>query len=108
MADIRRVNLELWEGNDRGCAFETEHLQIMRIRLAAGEAVPHHNANSEVLLVPLAGTIRFESGETSETFGVGEALSVDYGTPMDVSNPGPERAAFLVVKAPHPKSLLGK
>jgi quercetin dioxygenase-like cupin family protein len=80
----------------------------MRIRLAPGESLPPHNANSEVLLVPLVGAVRFASADRVEDFAVGEALSVPYQTPMDVSNPGAEPAVFLVVKAPHPKTRVGK
>jgi quercetin dioxygenase-like cupin family protein len=105
MPNLEKLSLKLADGPDRGCVFETEDLQVMRIRLAPGEALPHHNANSNVLLVPLAGTVRFVTEGVEEDFTVGEAMSVPYDTPMDVSNPTETPAAFLVVKAPHPKSF---
>jgi quercetin dioxygenase-like cupin family protein len=105
MPRVEKVSLKLGEGPDRGCVFETDDLQVMRVRLGPGEALPHHNANSHVLLVPLAGTVRFETQGAQEKITVGEALSVPYGTPMDISNPAQAPAVFLVLKAPHPKTF---
>jgi len=105
MPPLEKIRLKFGEGPDRGCVFETENLQVMRIRLAPAEALPAHNANSHVLLVPMVGTVRFATDGVQEDFTVGEAMSVPYGTPMDVSNPADSPSIFLVIKAPHPKSL---
>jgi len=55
MAQVEKVDLQNQTGTDRTCVWETDHIQIMRIRLSPGEALPHHNSNSNVLLLPLAG-----------------------------------------------------
>ena len=103
MPELERVDLHLADAAERMCVWETEHLQIMRMRLGVGESLPPHNANSDVLLLPLEGTITFAGEGRTETFGVGEALSVPYDTPMKVSNGGGPPALLLVLKAPHPK-----
>ncbi len=104
MPELQRVDLHLTDAAERMCAWETEHLQVMRMRLGVGDSLPPHNANSDVLLLPLAGTIAFAGEGRTETFGVGEALSVPFGTPMNVSNGGEVPALLLVLKAPHPKN----
>ena len=105
MSVIQRVNFQLTEGMARGSVYDTDDIQIMRIRLLANEALPHHNSNANVLLVPLMGRIRLVTTAGDETIGVGEALSVPYQTPMDVSNAGDDIAIFLVLKTPHPKTF---
>lgn len=105
MSDIHLVDLQLTAGNDRACVYETDDVQIMRVRLAPGEALPHHNSNSNVLLTPLEGAVRFEGGKTTEVFGVGQGLSVPFDTPMDVSNGTDGATTFLVIKTPHPRKM---
>jgi len=102
----RTVDLMLDSGPERGPVYETDDIQIMRIRLAPGDALPFHHANSNVLLVPLTGRLRFEeeSGEAHEV-APGEGLSVAFETPMLVSNPGDKLLTFLVLKTPHPNRM---
>lgn len=103
MPTVQPVDLLFTEGPDRTGVFESDPLQIMRVRLAPGEALPTHNANSNAVLVPMLGILRLQTPDADETFGVGQAVSVPGGTQMDVSNAGSEPALFLVLKAPHPK-----
>ncbi len=105
MTGIKNVNFHLNDDVERGCFYETDDIQIMRIRLSANEALPHHKSNANVLLTPLTGTIRLVTADGNETAGVGEALSVPYNTPMDVTNAGDDVAVFLVIKTPHPKTF---
>ncbi len=105
MPGVQAVDLHFSDGNDRTCVWETDHIQIMRIRLAVGEQLPHHDSNSHVLLLPMAGTIRLVTPEATEVFSVGESCSVPFETPMDVSNGGDEPAVLLVVKTPHPRQM---
>jgi len=105
MNTVQPVDLQITGGVARGCVHETEHLQVMRIRLAAGESLPHHRSNAEVLLVPLVGSIRLETPAGGGVASLGDALSVPYDMPMDVTNVGEDTAVFLVVKTPHPKTF---
>lgn len=105
MNSVQPVDLQLAGGVARGCVYETEDVQVMRIRLAAGEALPHHRSNAEVLLVPLVGSIRLETPAGGGVADLGDALSVPYDTPMDVTNAGEDTTVFLVVKTPHPKTF---
>lgn len=106
MGTPTKVDLQLDSGADRGPVYDTEPIQIMRIRLEPGDALPFHKANSNVLLVPLTGTLKFEeeSGE-EHLVEYGEALQVEFMTPMLVSNAGEDLLTFLVLKTPHPKVM---
>jgi len=105
MADLQRVDLQLESGAERTSVWETDHIQIMRARLAPGGALPHHRSNANVVLVPMSGTLQLTLDGHTEVFGVGEALSVPYDTPMDVSNAGDDEAVFIILKTPHPKAF---
>lgn len=100
------VDLQLETGRDRAPVYDTDEIQIMRIRLEPGESVPHHNANSNVLILPLQGRVRVEqdNGDADE-LASGEALSVEFGMPMVVSNAGDEVLTILVLKTPHPRNI---
>lgn len=105
MAGIERVDLHLRDGDDRTCVWETDEIQVMRARLAVGESLPGHPTNANVLVVPLTGTVKLVTGGRTEVLGVGEALSLPNGTPIEVSNGGDEPVVFLVLKTPHPRVL---
>ncbi|MGI5819789.1 MAG: hypothetical protein ACOX9R_17025 [Armatimonadota bacterium] len=106
MAAPKKIDLQLDSGPERGPVYDTDAIQIMRIRLQPGEALPFHRANSNVLLVPLTGALQFEE-ETGETHTVahGEALEIAFQTPMLVSNADEDLLTFLVLKTPHPKFM---
>ena len=102
----KKIDLMLSSGPERGPVYETDPIQIMRIRLQPGEALPYHKANSNVLLVPLNGTLKFEEESGAEHIVEhGEALQVAFQTPMLVSNAGEDLLTFLVLKTPHPKEM---
>ena len=77
----------------------------MRVRLQYGEALPRHNSNSNVLLLPLEGAVRVETPGASDVARAGEAVSVRFDTQMDVSNGGECPLTFLVIKTPHPRKM---
>jgi quercetin dioxygenase-like cupin family protein len=102
---LQLVDLHLEDEADRTCVYETDDIQIMRIRLKEGQSLPTHNANSNVLLVPLHGVVTVTTDGEEVAAETGEAVSVSYGTPMDVSNQSSAALAFLVLKTPHPKTF---
>ncbi|MEN6304126.1 MAG: hypothetical protein ABFD96_15450 [Armatimonadia bacterium] len=105
MATLNLVNLHLGDEADRQSVYETDDIQIMRIRLSGGHSLPTHNSNSNVLIVPLHGVLTVQTGEEEVTAEPGEAISVPYDTTMDVSNRSMAASAFLVLKTPHPKEF---
>ncbi len=106
MSAVTEVDLKLNSGDDREAVFDTEPIQIMRIRLEPGDSLPRHRANSNVLLVPLEGTVSVQEDDgLFHNASPGHALKVEYRTPMLVSNAGDEPLTFLVLKTPHPKVI---
>lgn len=102
---LQLVDLHLGDESNRQAVYETDDIQIMRIRLRGGEALPTHDANSNVVIVPLHGVVTVETAEGEVTAKAGEAISVAYGTTMDVSNRSMAASAILVLKTPHPKTF---
>ncbi|MBU0607290.1 MAG: hypothetical protein KKI08_05355 [Armatimonadetes bacterium] len=102
---ILPVNLHLDDENDRQSVYETDDIQIMRVRLSSGDALPTHNANANVLLVPLQGAVTVAADGAAVIAEPGGAVSVPYQTRMDVSNQGAAPLTFLVLKTPHPKTF---
>ena len=107
MGMLELVNLHLGDEADRQAVYETDDIQIMRIRLSGGEALPTHKANSNVLLVPLHGAVTVQTPEGEVTAQAGEAIPVAYDTKMDVSNRSMAATVFLVLKTPHPRRFGG-
>jgi quercetin dioxygenase-like cupin family protein len=99
------VNLHLTDGDARQSVYETDDIQIMRVRLAAGDFLPPHNANANALLIPLQGAVTVTVAGVATTARAGEGVSVPYQTRMDVSNQGAVPLTFLVLKTPHPKTF---
>lgn len=105
MSNLQPVDLQLSDGEDRAGVYATDDLEVRRVRLAPGEALPPHHANSHVLLVPLAGTIAVAAGAEQLSARLGGAISVAFQTRMEVSNQGAGPCVFLVLKTPHPRRM---
>ena len=99
MAGVQRVYLQLTDGDDRTCVWESGEVRVMRVRLAVGEALPTHAASAHVLFLPLAGSVQVATPEGVEVIGAGDAATLAPGVEMTVSNAGAEESVFLVVRA---------
>jgi len=81
------------------------YLQLIQIALNPGQAVPPHNANSNVYVLTLQGCLCVELDGTPNTTKPGSLLDVALNTPMKIHNPNKEPATFLVLKTPHPTAI---
>jgi len=79
--------------------------QINLVTLPPGQALPAHNANSNVRLLPLAGAIVLTASGERIPLAVHEMIAFDFGTPMQIANEGRTHAAFLVIKTPNPSEM---
>ena len=84
---------------------DEKHLLVIQIALKPEQIVPHHNANSNVNLLVLAGTIKVNLAGVMNTIKKGDILPVAFKTPMEISNIGKEDAIFLVLKTPNPSEM---
>jgi len=98
---------EVFKKEDRGFAnlIDEKYLQINQVCLEPGQQVPHHNANSNVILTVVYGEGTFQVGCEIAKMGPGKLLRVPFQSPMSIKNESKERLAFLVIKAPHPSEM---
>lgn len=81
------------------------HLQLIQIALNPGQAVPPHNANSNVHLLVVQGGVHVELDGAPHDIVQGSLLNVALDTPMKIHNPNKAPATFLVFKTPHPTTI---
>jgi len=68
-----------------------------------GEGLPVHNANSNVYMIVLRGTLTITLGNQEPyKYNSGKILNIPYSTKMDVRNEDDEVLEIFVVKAPSP------
>jgi len=87
---------------------DKKHLLIMQIALKPGQRVPQHNANSNVNLLILKGTITANLSGIDNQAKEGDLLPVSYQTPMTIINNEETNATLLVIKTPNPSEMLMK
>ncbi len=80
-----------------------ENIHYMHFTLPSGEGMPEHNANSNVYMTVVRGTltIRLGDGESGE-YEAHSMLTIPVGTKMKFDNCGTETLELIVVKAPAP------
>lgn len=79
--------------------------QINLVTLPPGQALPAHNANSNVRLLPLTGEITVTLNGEQDVIRAHEMVSAAFGTPMRIVNGSDHDAAFLVIKTPNPSEM---
>ena len=99
MPDVQLVDLQLNDGDDRACVWETPAVRVMRVRLAPGGALPRHAASADVLIVPLTGRVKIETPALTQIAGPGEAISIPIGTEMTVGDAADDAPRFLVIRS---------
>lgn len=80
-------------------------LQLMQVALKPGQAVPQHNANSNVHLLVIKGEIAVTLNGVEQTAREGALVPVAFKTPMSIVNKSKDNASFLIIKAPHPSQI---
>ena len=84
---------------------DEKHLLVMQIALEAGQRVPQHNANSNVHILVLKGSIKIVLDGTGTDALEGDLIRVQFKTEMHIDNPSKDRATFLVIKTPNPSEM---
>lgn len=84
---------------------DTKHLLVMQIALHPGQIVPLHNANSNVHLLIVKGSVIVNLNGVDNYAKEGELLAVAYQTPMTIKNTFDNDAMFLVLKTPNPSEM---
>jgi quercetin dioxygenase-like cupin family protein len=84
---------------------DEKYIQIMQLALKQGQNVPRHNANSNVHLLMLKGSLTINLHGKDNNIKEGDLLPVAYRTPMIIQNSGTVDATFLVLKTPNPSEM---
>ncbi|NLE91398.1 MAG: hypothetical protein GX598_02485 [Elusimicrobia bacterium] len=90
------------EGMGKRKLVDEKHLLVMQIALRAGQAVPQHNANSNVHLLVLSGEVTVTIDNDGHMLKQGDLLAVAFKSAMSIKNIGAQEATFLVIKTPNP------
>ena len=79
-------------------------VMINHMVLPKGDALPEHNANSNVFMTVVRGTVTLQLGsQEAHTYVHGNIIEIPFGTRMNVSNQHDETLELFVVKAPGPR-----
>lgn len=80
--------------------------QVNLVCLPPNQALPAHNANSNVRLLVLRGELSITLEGQRSSLAFHEMAPVAFGTFMQIANETAEDAAFLVIKTPNPSEML--
>ena len=85
---------------------EDENVAINHMILNQGEALPTHNANSNVYMIVVRGEISLSLGEQdTHSYPKGNIVCIPHKTHMRVFNAGTETTEIFVIKAPSPLTI---
>jgi quercetin dioxygenase-like cupin family protein len=93
------------EGMGRRKLVDEKHLLVMQIALKPGQSVPVHDANSNVHLLVLEGSLSIELNGLDTDARKGDILPVAFKTSMSIRNISEENSSFLVIKTPNPSEM---
>jgi len=78
------------------------HCLMMQVALKPGQKVPQHDANGNVHIVLLEGTVVLNLDGQDVPATNGDLVPVAIGTPMNIRNDSDANATFIVIKTPNP------
>jgi len=84
---------------------DEDHLLLMQIALKPGQAVPPHNANSNVHIIVLDGEVILNLSGKDVIAKKGDLVPVAFKTPMKIRNDSQANTTFVVIKTPSPGQM---
>lgn len=82
---------------------DSKNVSIAHAVVGVGESFPKHNANANVSIILVKGTMSAVLGDQKEhVYSKGSIISVPLGTSMGIKNIGDESVEFFAIKAPSP------
>lgn len=85
---------------------DEDHLWMMQAALKPGQAVPQHNANSNVHIIVLDGEVVINLAGKDITVKKGDLVPVAFKTPMNIKNKSEANATFVIIKTPNPGQMV--
>ena len=81
-----------------------ENMHYMHMVFPQGEGLPVHNANADVYMTVVKGTLTIRiADEDAQQVTERSVVKIPFGTEMDVQNHGSETLELFVVKVPAPR-----
>lgn len=101
-----KFNFNLTDEKAIELIIDEEHVAINHMVLPGGEALPEHNANSNVHMIVVRGklTLKLE-GQEEHVHPAGSIVAIPYQTRMHPQNKDDEVLEFFVIKAPSPRIM---
>ena len=84
---------------------DEDYLWMMQAALKPGQAVPQHNANSNVHIIILDGEVVINLSGKDITAKKGDLVPVAFKTPMNIKNTSEANATFMIIKTPNPGQM---
>lgn len=82
---------------------DADEVMINHMIFPKDAGLPEHNANSNVYMVILRGTLTLQlADQEPHRYGRGSIVNIPYGTRMNVSNRDEAVLEMFVIKAPTP------
>jgi len=84
---------------------DEDYLWMMQAALKPGQAVPQHNANSNVHIIILDGEVVINLSGKDITAKKGDLVPVAFKTAMNIKNKSEANATFVIIKTPNPGQM---
>ncbi len=84
---------------------DEDEVMINHMVLGQGDEIPRHEANSNVHLLVLRGSMKLTLGEETSAHEGGQIVQIPFQTPMHIVNESTDTLEFFVVKSPSPRMM---
>ncbi|WP_406446906.1 cupin domain-containing protein [Streptomyces sp. NBC_01613] len=79
----------------------SDQVAVIHMEIPAGGRLPEHaHGASQVVLIPLSGSVDLHHGDDQHTLLLGSAAHLDTGERIGLANRGPVPASLMVVVSP--------
>lgn len=79
----------------------SDRVAVVHMELPAGGRMPEHDHGpSQIVLIPVSGSVELRHGEDVHALGPGSAAHIGTGERVALANPGSEPASLMVVASP--------
>ncbi|MFS4091203.1 cupin domain-containing protein [Streptomyces sp. AF1A] len=79
----------------------SDQLAVLHVEIPAGGGMPEHDhGSSQIVLIPLAGSVEVHHDGQVRTLSAGMAAHIGTGERVRLANPGSEPASLMVVAGP--------
>lgn len=79
----------------------SDQVAAIHVEIPAGGGMPEHDHGaSQIILIPLSGSIQLHHDGHAQTLTAGTTAHIATGERVSLTNPGPEPASAMVIASP--------